>query len=594
MNSQIYVSDEVNFKNKLYVNVGVYSNTDAKNTSINQTLDNVQKQFLANVGDGIDTAFFVNASRDTFSLGKILYKKIDTLYNGTRHDSIFVLSANRNDALFNVAFTYMGPGKGNYISLANATNGKSFTWVKPDANNVKQGDWEPVSLLVTPKKTQVFTVSTEYLFKPKTKLKTEVAISKYDINLFSKKDKGNDDGIALKTEFSDDEKRIKLFKSTLQLQTKIGYEYVQARFKRFERLRNVEFLRDWSLPYEIAVADEHIITFSTKIANVKGDFISYAFANYNRSDDYKGFRHQLNQYATLNGWKLLSNISFTNTNNIFQKGIFLRPAIDISKELIKYKKIQIGAGYSSEYNKQTFKLADTLTPLSFAFNNVKIYVKSNQEKLNKWGLSYFKRNDLYPVKNALKIADKSDNYNFFTELMKNEKHQIKLDITYRKLSIVNTQITKQKADESLLGRAQYLINVWKGFINGDVLYELGAGQEQKREFTYVEVPAGQGEYTWIDYNNNLIPELNEFEVAVFQDQKKYVRVFTPSNQYVKANYVQFNYSFNLLPKAIIKLTAKPSLLKNILHKSSTSSALQISKKDISTGKFQFNPFTKNW
>jgi hypothetical protein len=56
--------------------------------------------------------------------------------------------------------------------------------------------------------------------------------------------------------------------------------------------------------------------------------------------------------------------------------------------------------------------------------------------------------------------------------------------------------------------------------------------------------------------------------------------------------VQFNYNFDLIPKAIIK-SGNVHGIKKLLYRSSTSSSLQINKKDISAGKFQFNPFTKN-
>ena len=91
LNSNIYVSDEINFKNKLLLSIGAFSNQDAKSSPINQTLDLKQKQFLGEVGDGIDTAFYTGAVRDTFATGKILYRKTDTLYNVSLHDSVFVL-----------------------------------------------------------------------------------------------------------------------------------------------------------------------------------------------------------------------------------------------------------------------------------------------------------------------------------------------------------------------------------------------------------------------------------------------------------------------------------------------------------------------
>ena len=591
LNSNIYVHDEINIGKKLSLSVGAFSNQDAKNSAINQTLDANQKQFLATVGDGIDTAFYIGAVRDTFATGKILYKKIQATFNGIT-DSIFVLDSSNSTQLYNVNFSYLGPNKGNYIQLFNATNGRVFKWVSPAANGQKQGDWAPIILLVSPKKLQMTTVAATYKVGKYTAIKAELAVSKYDINLFSSKDKSNDNAVATQLQWINDEKPLHFFNKKLLFQSTVGYEFVQARFKPLERLRNVEFLRDWSLPYDIANADEQIITAGIQLLNSKGNSFKYSINNYSRSDHFNGIKQQLFYITNFKGIHLASNISLTNVNQPIQKGFYIRPTIDVSSTLKQVKNISIGLHYLGEHNQLKNTVLDTLLPFSFGFDTWQLSIKSDDSKLNKWGVTYFTRKDQLPYLNKMVAANKSDNINFSTELLKNEHHQFRLNITYRKLQIINTQINStQKADESLLGRAEYFINEFKGLITANILYEVGAGQEQKREFSYVEVPAGQGEYTWIDYNNNSIKELNEFELALFQDQRKYIRVNTPTNLFVKANYVTFNYSVDVQPRNFINV-AKAKGFKKLLTKIGTNSALQINKKDIATGNFAFNPFTK--
>jgi hypothetical protein len=591
LNSQLYFNDEIKIGDKLQVFLGAYSNSDAKNSPIDQVLDTLGKQFLANIGDSIQNALFQNARRDTFGLGKILYRKTDTLVNGIFYNNTYVLTNNRNDVPYSLTFSFVGAGKGNYTQLFNASNGKAFQWVVP-INGVPQGDWEPVTLLVTPKKLQLFTIGTAYKFGKYTLLKTDVAMSNYDVNLFSSLDKKDNKGFAGKFQLVTEDKPIVILNKSVLLQTKVGFEFSQARFKPIERIRNVEFLRDWGLPFELQVSNEQITNLSAKLTDKKNNNVEYDIVSYNRGDGYNGYRHRLSQQYTNNDFVLNSSLSYTNFDGSTLKGNFIRPIVEVSKSFKKLANIQTGLKYLSEQNKRLDKLPDTLNRLSFGFNVIEWYLKSDQAKLNKWGVTYMTRKDLLPNQNKLKAVNKSDNYSLFTELMKSERHKFRLTGTYRSLAIIDATFSTQKADKSIIGRAEYLVNEFKGFLNGNLLYEVGSGQELKREYTYVEVPAGQGFYTWIDYNNNGITELNEFEEALYPDQRKYIRIFTPGNEYVKANYLQFNYAVDLDPKVFLK-NKNDKGLRKVLSKVNTNSSLQLSKKNISVNDFSFNPFGKN-
>ncbi len=587
LNANLYFTNLTNFSDKLRVTVSAFNNSDAKSSPINQTLDPTQKIFLRNLGDSINNAFYKIANLDTFSAGKILYKKIDTVYsNGALRDSIFVYSSNPDSAIYSLSFADVGFGKGDYLPDFNGANGKVYRWIAP-VGGVKQGQYEAAIFLVTPKKQQVVSVQVDYDVTKKTNVTTELAYSNYDVNTFSNIDKANNSGYAAKVRVTNTKDFAGPKK--LNLLTNAGFEYVGERFKPLERLRNVEFLRDWGLPYVLPAETESIVTAGAQLADVKKNNVRYQFTNYRRGGDFNGIRNSLVQAQNIKGWQFNNQFTISNTNSATDKGYFLRPVIDVSKRFKQIKNYTIGANYSVEHNEVRNKAADSIANTSFSFQIIQVSLKSDDTKPNKWGITYFTRKNRYPYGKSLITSDISHNVNLNGELLKSQHHQFRWNATYRKLQILNTAVTTQKADQSILGRLEYLVNEWKGLLTGNLLYEAGSGQEQKRDYAFLEVPAGRGEYTWNDYNNDGIQQLNEFEVALFQDQAKYIRIFTPTNEFIKANYNTFNYSININPRAVIN-SRSASNTKKFIARLNLQSSLQIAKKELAGSIVQLNPF----
>jgi hypothetical protein len=581
LNANLYLAQEFEFNKRLKLRVGAFNNGDARNSQINQLLDDPQKQFLSNIGDSIQKAFYSSAVLDTFAAGKVLYEKI---YVGL--DSFYQYSTNPALAKYSLSFIDVGDGKGNYITDFNGANGKVYKYVPP-VGTIRQGKYEPIIILVTPKKQQLVNMGVDYIVNKNTLLKAEVATSSYDVNTFSKNDDGDDRGFAAKFQLTNS-KQVSV-KNKLQLNTALDYEFVQNKFKPLERLRTVEFSRDWGLPLVPSLATENIIRATAGLRDNKDHSLSYQFVNYHRSDNYNGFQNSVKHGARWKGWQFNNEFVATSFNSANDKGLFLRPVIDMSKEMKQLNNWKLGFRYALEQNTARYKTTDTLTPLAFSFDSYSVYLKSNEQKKNKYGITFFTRSDKYQVSKDFVRGDRSLNLNLQTELLANPKRQLYLNTTFRKLKVYNATVSKQQEDETILGRAEYNMTEWKGFITGNMLYEVGAGQEQRRDFAYLEVPAGTGQYAWIDYNNDGVQQLNEFELAAFADQAKFIRIFTPTNEFIKANYITFNYRFDISPRVLLN---KPGLkgIKKFVSKLNLLTSLQINKKSLSKGNFEFNPF----
>lgn len=153
LNANVYLSQSVAMGKNLKLRLGLFTNSDAKNSSINQVLDARQKQLLFEVGDSINQALYPTAIKDTFSTSGIYYELV---YDSTDVilDSFYQYTTNPTGPVYSLSFADVGPGRGNYIPDFVGANGKVFRYIKP-FGGVKAGQYEPVMLLVTPKKQQL-------------------------------------------------------------------------------------------------------------------------------------------------------------------------------------------------------------------------------------------------------------------------------------------------------------------------------------------------------------------------------------------------------------------------------------------------------
>ena len=585
LNALLYAGEEWQIGKKLNIRVGAYNNSDAKNSPINQVLTGAQQDFLSGIGNDIENAMYPSVFKVPFTAERVLYTQADTLVDGQAF-TIYRQTDSPSDSALSVAFTRLGPGLGNYRLALNASNGNAYEWVFP-ANGIPQGDYEPVVRLATPKSQQMLSAAVDFALLPTTNLLLEGAASRYDLNTFSKL--GNDEnGIGLKATLMDQRRLFRLNAKPFHLNSRVFFENLNEGFRPLERLRGVEFLRDWGLPFETQQSAEQLSGARFELLDSTDHQFLGELENYRRGDGYNGLRSQLRYGYTGHHWNLLLDGKTTNYTGADYSGYFHRPTLSAAKLFGNNRQFEAGGSWAVEENALQTGPVDTLQYSSFAFRDLKAWFKWMPQTDKSISFDWFQRKNRHPLPQGFIPEDISNHYTLRMNLLSGKVQQLRVHAGYRTLRILTPGITNQQDDRTFLGRFEYTVNLWRGLILGKLLYETGAGQEQQRNFTYVEVPAGRGEYTWIDYNSDGLQQLNEFEIAQFTDQANYVRILVATNIYVKSAYQLINY--NILYTAPASWRNDARGIKKFASKWIAQSTLQSNNQAMAGERIFINPF----
>ncbi len=551
---------------KLFLNF--YGEQDSKNQPLQQDYNLNDRELMVNIGDQVDQAVSSGVDSMAYYDGVNMYEKFDSL----GYD-IYQFSTDPVKANYRIIFSPIADGNGDYKIKEYNAFGKVFEWVPPDTIQgliSHNGTHGPIRQLITPKKRQLLNTGLEKTWKNNI-LNVELASSNMDINTFSNQDQNDNIGFSglakIKSNYN-------LGKYWL-MEQRFSIEAVNKTFNRIERFRAVEFERNWNIQQLELNKDQLISIAKWKLINPEKGNLSYDINSFILKDKYNGFKNNFNLNwsdkinAKIDGSYLISE-SDNNTK-------FLRHESDINK---KFGLIKLG--FKDIHEQNEFYTNDTLNNSSYRFYDWKIFIENGDSTKNIFQVYYQERYDWFKNELLLKKATSAKSPGLRINLHQNKNNKLTYNIALRNLQITDTSLTNIDPENSLTSRITYQLRLLNGGIYTNSFMEIGSGLELQKEFIYFEVPAGQGTHTWIDYNENGIKEINEFEIAQYTDQATYIRVFTPNSNYIKVYNYQFSQNLNIDPKRFLN---KNSTVGKVLRKFYNQTALNTDKK---TNSFDFN------
>ena len=441
---------------------------------------------------------------------------------------------------YRVNFSYVGAKKGNYVLSATTANGKVYRFMPP-VSGVLQGDYEPVQLLRTPNSSSLSEVGVIWKIMPGNSIKLSGSQSSQDNNLFSGLDDKDNRGRALAMEW----KQMHVWKQNQKdssrrwfVKNNVKSEWNSSSFKTIERFRDVEFGRLWNREL-----------FNPENATTAGNnkYLQHMLEAGNRHVQALtrvGVNHFGTNEAKYLAVKLRANY----------QGWFLEPEWETSNGAVsqltnQFNQKKIAAGVRKKYWSAAFNRVSEeslfngmagLTANSYRFQQSGLNMDAQSGRIT-WSVEATDRLNFSPANLLLERASRVGSLGSDLKLNTRKSGFLKVGYQFRNMRLLDSSFREQFAGEKhTAARMEWSFPALSKRVSGNVFYQTLSAREQQRQFAYFEVPAGQGFYTWKDFNANGVQEVSEFVETPFKDQARFVRLLLPTGNFVKAQSVEFN------------------------------------------------------
>ncbi len=505
------------------IEISAYSEQDDPNRPLSSDLSDADRARLAQAGDRAGALGISTIQAASGVDGEIRYQLTDSL----GYDSVLVFIDGVESEAYTATFTEVGAGKGNYLPDRRLASGVVYRWVEPVAG-VPAGTHEPVRPASLPTMLQVLDVRFSAVDTQQDRLEIEAALSRNVANRFSQLDRENDLGWAAGLKWN------RSLSQNWSVRTDVQYN--DAYFRTVERIRNLEFARDWNISSENR--ELALLGMNAQLRPKAEKSLGFGFEVLNSGSDYLGFRPSAAFDWDFGRDRVRGTASFLMNRDSASLAQFARYQTDWKHRLSPDWNVGLLAQGESN-RRQTGKL---ISERSYAFHEAEAFTETGDSTLRFVRMGMFARSEDSVRTGELQRQSLSYGARTVGLYHPNQDFRTQWSLQYRSLEPAG-----KSANSTLTARWSAAGTFWKRAFDWSVLYEALTAGEPIRNPVFIRVPDGTGTHTWIDYNDNGLEELEEFEPARFADQANYARGLVPAEGFLRAAQTLWSHTLNWSP-----------------------------------------------
>ncbi len=441
----------------------------------------------------------------------VLYRLIDTVVQGIRYDSVlvYVPDPQRYDSLYEVVFTEVGWGKGNYVLAEVLVNGKVYRWVPPQ-DGVPSGNYEPILILRTPQSTTWAGFRLQWALDSMHLHTLDVAASYWvPSRLAPPQTRSVETGYAFRYWG-----RLARWSWTV--------EYQHARYRVPERIRPVEFRRAWGYLVDFR-RDLWLVTLA-RTAGSASRWEVQALVQQRTT----GVRNQLH-WQTM-GFQGRVPLTVIRNDSLFSLTAF--PQLQLHRALLDSLFLFQVRMEGEALMRRTFAnpVWDSLSIL-IGRTRFSLQMPVHSSIVVEMGgrTETYARMAVHSVRTTwLGQAGVRIHSSGWTG-------QLRLGLRTLRNQQLFPVVFLQMEKRAVGRRGQS--SRFNG-LTGRVSYQLDIQQIPRYTVQFIPVAPGQGTHTWIDQNQNGVQEIFEFLPARFPDEATYIQTYAPSGDYLEGIAVQ--------------------------------------------------------